>query len=299
MGQERHQQASGSPGTEPLIITCAITGDHQKSEHPDQPVTLDEQVAAARDAVVAGAAIIHIHGRRQDNPRLASVDPDRYREINEAIRAACPDVLIDNTQMAVPLGERTRLAGRLFQYTSANLAARPDIMSLNPGPMTFRGGNGSSSALITTFDETERMALELREAGIKPQVFLYHPGHLDILHHLIERGALASPYWVQLVFGQQVGNPATVDAFSFMTRNLPAGCLYQTCALGRDAIRLNLFAMVEGGHVRTGMEDALEFTPGVPVRGNGQLVERIARFAADLGRSVAMPREARTLLGMA
>lgn len=287
----------------PVIVTCAITGDQRKADNPALPAALDEQVAAAREARAAGATIVHIHGRDPDDPSKPARDPQRYAAINQAIRDAVPGVLIDNTQFTRPLGALPGLAGTLHAYT-ADLAdlgdARPDILSLNPNPMTFRGsGSSPSSVLVTSFDDTLRTAFALRENGVKPQVFIYHPGGLDLLGELIARDAIAKPYFVQLVFGQQGGIGAGLDAFLYVTRNLPPETIYQTCALGPAAIRMNLLALLHGGHVRTGMEDALDYLPGEPATGNAQLVERIARFARDLGRPVASPAETRQLLGLA
>jgi 3-keto-5-aminohexanoate cleavage enzyme len=192
------------------------------------------------------------------------------------------------------------LAGALHAYTADLGDARPDILSLNPNPMTFRGsGSSPSSVLVTSFDDTLRTAFTMREKGVKPQVFIYHPGGLDLLGELIARDAIAKPYFVQLVFGQQGGIGASLDSFLYITRNLPSETIYQACALGSAAIRMNLLSLLHGGHVRTGMEDALDYLPGEQATGNAQLVERIVRFARDLGRLVASPAETRRLLGLA
>ena len=171
-------------------------------------------------------------------------------------------------------------------------------MSLNPGPMTFRGSDSPSRALVTTFDDTARTASLMRERGIKPQVFIYHPGHLDILHDLLERDLLAPPPFVQLVFGQQGGISATPESFLYMVRNLPPGCVYQTCALGLAAFEMNTLAILYGGHVRTGMEDTLLIRPDEPVKSNAQLVTRIVQFATDIGRPIATPEQTRQILGI-
>ena len=172
-------------------------------------------------------------------------------------------------------------------------------MALNPGPMTFRGKGGSpSSVIVTTFDDTERAAKTLRERNIKPQVFLYHPGHLDILEELIARDALDRPYFVQLVFGQQSGIPTSLENVLSMVRNLPEGCIFQTCALGLEAVQVNTLSILLGGHVRTGLEDCLMYQRDEPAQSNVQLVERIARIANDLGRPVASAEEARRMLGL-
>ena len=170
-------------GMPPVIVTCATTGEHRKHDHPRLPASAEEQAEAAKALFAAGARIIHIHGRVAGDPDKDANDPQRYREINELIRTAAPDILIDNTQTVAEVSiEPHAILGTVHYYKSAPIEARPDLMALNPGPMTFRGkGARPSGVCIATFDETERTANALREVGIKPQVFLYHPGHLDLL----------------------------------------------------------------------------------------------------------------------
>ena len=287
-------------GMPPLIITCAVTGGHHKDQNPSVPVTAEEQAETAAAVYAAGAQIIHIHGREADNPSQSSNDPERLRAINALIRSKSPHIIIDNTQTVRELSiDPTELLGTAYRFKSSPLEAQPEIMALNPGPMTFRGGDNSpSSVLVTTFDDTERVANTLRERSIKPQVFLYHPGHLDLLEYLTTRDALDKPYFVQLVFGQQSGISTSPDNFLSMVRNLPEDCIFQTCALGLEAIQVNVLSILLGGHVRTGMEDSLFYQRDVPVTDNVQLVERIIRIANDLGRRTATGQEARQMLGL-
>lgn len=281
----------------PLIITCAITGDHQKTENPNLPTSEEEQAMAAAEVEASGAAIVHIHGRQAGDDTKGSYDAADYRRINSAMRSKAPRIMIDNTQTVAPLetGSASLLA-KVFYYKSAPMDANPELMSLNPGPMTFRGNPGS--AYLASFDDTARAATEMRERGIKPQVFMYHPGHLDLISYLIQRDVLEKPYFVQLVFGQQSGIPCTSDSVLYMTRNLPAETIFQTCALGLDAVEVNTLSILLGGHVRTGMEDALEYRRGELAAGNGQLVTRIVSIANQLGRRVATIEEARAMLGL-
>jgi 3-keto-5-aminohexanoate cleavage enzyme len=287
-------------GMPPVIVTCATTGEHRKRDHARLPASAEEQAEAAKALFAAGARIIHIHGRVAGDSDREANDPQRYREINELIRAAAPHILIDNTQTVAEVSiEPHAILGTVLYYKSAPIEARPDLMALNPGPMTFRGrGARPSGVCITTFDETERTANALREAGIKPQVFLYHPGHLDLLEYLITKQALDPPYFVQLVFGQQSGINAGPDSVLYMLRNLPPGCVFQTCALGLHSIQVNTMALLLGGHVRTGMEDSLLFQKDQVVQDNVQCVTRVVRIAGELGRRVATATEARTMLGL-
>ncbi len=89
-------------GMPPLIITVAITGGaHVKDANPALSETPEEQAESAFEAYQAGASMIHIHARRPDNPRLASADPERYREVAQLIRAKCPDVIVNLPPAAV------------------------------------------------------------------------------------------------------------------------------------------------------------------------------------------------------
>ncbi len=295
-----------SEGMPPVIISAVVTGGHQKSENPAVPVTAEEQADAAAEVFAAGATIIHIHARQADDPTQGSHEAARYREINNLMRAKAPQILVDNSQGFADLTTTgSDFVGTAHHYKSAPIEAGPDIMAFNPGPMTFRGGaaytggdSGPSKVTVATFDDSERTAHRLRERGIKPQVFLYHPGHLDILDYLIQRDALDKPYFLQLVFGQQSGINTSMDSFLYMVRNLPEDSLFQTCALGLEELQVNVMAMLLGGHVRTGLEDCIHYQRGELARSNAQMVERIARFANDLGRGVATIEETRRMLGI-
>jgi len=295
-----------SEGMPPVIISAVVTGGHQKSENPAMPVTAEEQADAAAEVFAAGATIIHIHARQAVDPTQACPEADRYRGINAMIRAKGAQILGENAQ---GIGDRTTegsdFVGTAHHYKSAPIDAGPDIMAFNPGPMTFRGGaaytgggSGPSKVTLATFDDSERTAHRLRERGIKPQVFIYHPGHLDILDYLIQRDALDKPYFLQLVFGQQSGINTSMDSFLYTVRNLPEDSLFQTCALGLEEIQVNVMAMLLGGHVRTGLEDCIHYQRGELARSNAQMVERIARIANDLGRGVATIDETRRMLGI-
>jgi 3-keto-5-aminohexanoate cleavage enzyme len=61
---------------------------------------------------------------------------------------------------------------------------------------------------------------------------------------------------------------------------------------------LTTLSVVLGGHARVGMEGNLYDRRAEPVRDSAQLVERAVRSVEERERPVAMPREARALLGV-
>lgn len=292
-------------GMPPVIISVAITGTNQKSGNPAVPVSAEEQADEALAVFEAGASIVHFHARQPDDPSEFAHSIDRYREINDLIRSKAP-MLVDNSQGVLDLpSEGSGLLGTAH-FVVPQAEAEPDIMALNPGPMTFRGGaaytgggDSPSKVFISTFDDAEQAANRLRDNGVKPQVFIYHPGHLDVLDYLISREALEKPYFLQLVFGQESGIAMSMESFNYTLRNLPEDSIFQTCALGLEAVQVNTMAILSGGHVRTGLEDCLHYQRGELAQSNVQLVERISRIAKDLGRQVATVEETKEILQIA
>ncbi len=78
---------------EKLIITAAISGaEVTKEMNPNVPYTKAEFVREAKSAYDAGASIIHLHVRKDDG--TPTQDKARFKEIIDAIKEVCPDVII-------------------------------------------------------------------------------------------------------------------------------------------------------------------------------------------------------------
>jgi 3-keto-5-aminohexanoate cleavage enzyme len=110
---------------------------------------------------------------------------------------------------------------------------------------------------------------------------------------LHEEGLLPAPLCFQFVLGVG-GVPASISQVEHMRSLIPDDARWSVCALGPRQLPLNLYCLAEGGHVRTGLEDNIYFRKG-ELATNVQLVERIGRIAAELGRPVATPAEARRI----
>ena len=94
---------------EKLIITAAICGAEVTKEHnPAVPYTVEEMVREAKSAYDAGAAVIHVHVRKDDG--TPTQDRERFREVLDAIRAAVPEaILIPSTGGATGITPEERL----------------------------------------------------------------------------------------------------------------------------------------------------------------------------------------------
>ena len=114
---------------EKAILTCALTGVLTNPKQHPVPVTPAQMAAEARDAFNAGASVMHVHLRMQDEGlgHLPSWDPDVAASIIGAIREACPGVIINLT---------TGVIGQDISGPEACIRrVRPEIAACNAGSL--------------------------------------------------------------------------------------------------------------------------------------------------------------------
>lgn len=273
---------------EKLIITAALTGGiHGKETNPALPEQPDEIIRDAVRCHEAGAAVVHLHARDRAGKGVA--DARIFREMNEGIRARC-GVIIQNTTggPGLPIAERI-----------TSLDAAPEMASLNMGSVVFFH-EGRELPFINLRSEIEAFAAAMLERGIKPEMEVYNPSMFGEVDNLIKRGLLSKPYYINFVMGVggMGGFPGTMKNLAMMIDTLPAGAVFNVSGIGRAQLPMNTMAILAGGHARTGLEDCVMYGRGEPAKSNAQLVERVARLARELGREIATPDEARSILGM-
>lgn len=273
---------------EKLIITAALTGGiHGKEANPALPEQPDEIIRDAVRCHEAGAAVVHLHARDRAGKGVA--DARIFREMNEGIRARC-GIVIQNTTggPGLPIAERI-----------TSLDAAPEMASLNMGSVVFFHG-GRELSFINLRSEIEAFAAAMLERGIKPEMEVYNPSMFGEVDNLIKRGLLSKPYYINFVMGVggMGGFPGTMKNLAMMIDTLPAGAVFNVSGIGRAQLPMNTMAILAGGHARTGLEDCVMYGRGEPAKSNAQLVERVARLARELGREIATPDEARSILGM-
>lgn len=272
----------------PLIICAAVTGGvPARAKTPHHPVT----PAAVADAAVAcwraGAAIVHIHARRPDETTCSDVDA--YRDTIERIRAAGCDAILSLS--AGDDGGRTEHAQRLRV-----VEAGEELVSLDLGPINLgaRMYDNRPSYL-------REMAKRMLERRVKPEIDVLDSGHLDSLAWLIKEGLVTPPYHIQLVFGVPGGLPLDPRLLPVLLSRLPPDSEWSISCQTSDFetfLRFQMAAFVDGGHVRTGMEDHVYVRPGELARGNEDMVAQWVQTANTWGRPVASPADVRRMLGI-
>jgi 3-keto-5-aminohexanoate cleavage enzyme len=265
---------------EPLVITVAPVGAEVRPEDtPYLPVTPEQLGATAAACAEAGAAMIHVHCREDDGTNTHAVA--RFGEALAAIRAASDLIVQFSTGGAIGMTPAER---------AAPLALRPEMATLSCGTVNF-----GDDVFENSFPIMRGILAAMRTYGVTPELELFDRGHLANAVRLQREGLLAFPHHCDIVLGVPGGLDATVENLVEFVRALPPGCTWSVAGIGRMQLPLAAVAVAMGGHVRVGLEDNLYYEKGRLAR-NEELVARVVRIAAELGRPTATPSQAREIL---
>lgn len=298
---------------EKVIISTAVTGSvnvPSQSEH--LPITPDEIVSSALEAVAAGSAIIHLHARHPDGR------PAWQAEVYEQI---VPRIL-DQTDAVINITTGGSSAMTMEERLAGALRFAPELASLNMGSMNFVYSgiadkvtewkhdwekqyvlNTYSQPFINSFDRIEHTLRELGEGlGTRFEYECYDIGHLYTLAHFAERGLAKPPFLIQGVFGILGGIGAHHENLTHMVavadKLFGDDYSFSAFAAGRAQMQFATHSAWLGGHVRVGLEDSLWIGKGELATSNAQQVTKMRAVVEDLGRQIATPDDARRMLAL-
>jgi len=264
-----------------LIITAAMIGAEVTREHnPNLPVAPVEIADAAYDCYEAGASILHLHVREDDQTPTQS--GDRFRETIELIKDRCNIVIQVSTGGAVGMTAEERLQPVYLQ---------PEMATLSTGSINF-----GDDVFLNPPAYLKEFARVMKENGVKAEVEVFDVGMINNALQLVKEGLLEEPLHFDFVMGVPGGIPGTLKNLLHLVESIPSGSTWTVAGMGRYELPLGTAAIIMGGHVRVGFEDNIYYEKGVLAESNAQLVERIARVADIHGRAVASPDEARGIL---
>jgi len=280
------------------ILTCALNGVLTDPRKHPVPVTPDELAASAKEAYDAGASIMHIHFRMQGEGmgHLPSWEPAVAKACADAIREACPGVIVNQT---------TGVVGRDVSGPIACLEAlRPEIAACNAGSLNYlktrRNGTWAWPPMLfdNPVDKVEEMLQAMQRVGALPEFECFDTGIVRSIAMYLQVGMAESAQY-NFVMGVASGMPADVDLLEILLRYKHPASHWQCTLIGRQEIwPVHRKAAELGGMLRTGVEDTFYLPDGERTSGNGQLIEHLAAVARDVGREVASPAEAREMLGL-
>jgi len=307
----REERVAGQ-GIRPVIVTCAVTGSvHVPSQSPYLPLTPTEIAESAIGAAEAGASILHLHARTPENGR-PTPDPDVFMTFLPEIK--------ERTESVINITTGGGQGMTLEQRLAAAMRAKPEMCSLNMGSMNFgrypimnrikeyrfdweEADLESSRDYIfrNTYKDIEYILRELGDThGVRFEFECYDVGHLYNLAHMVDRGLIKPPFFVQTIFGILGGIGPDPEDLLHMRRTADRlfGNDYLWSILGAGRHQMNLLTMgaIMGGNVRTGLEDNIYLGKGELAKTNADLVSKIVRILRELSLDIATPEQTREML---
>ena len=279
-----------------VIITAALSGAGTfKQNNPAVPYTPEEFADAAEKAFKAGAAVVHVHAKRDDG--MPTHEIQRIRDTYNAIKDRVPDVIV---QLSSAVGPVATAEQRIAQI----IDIKPEMASLNTNTMNFSFLDRKTGIIIydnvftNTFTMLQDFGKAMESNNVKPEIEVYDLGGLDNFILINKQGFFSKPYNINFVWGVAGGQRFRPDVFMSMVNALPPDSNFSTCGVGTDEFPACLQSLIAGGNIRVGLEDNTRMPNGELAKGNYELVEWAVNAVQSIGREVANSKEAREIIGI-
>lgn len=267
-----------------LILTLAPTGNvPTRKLNPHAPLTIEEIVADVKKCADLGVSLAHLHIR--DEELLPTSDRGIYKQLVDALDREGVNV-IKQLSTGARSGENT------VDYRGQMLDLNVEMASLSTGSSNFPTSvNANSPDLIKGLSE------KMLDHNIKPEIEIFDGSMIANAIKLEKKGILKGPLHFNLVMNVPGSLPGTPRNLMYLVESLPKGATWTVSGIGRAQVPMLTMAILMGGHVRTGLEDALKYDANT-LATNEMLVKRVIRIANELGREIATPEEARQILSI-
>jgi 3-keto-5-aminohexanoate cleavage enzyme len=268
----------------PLIINAAISGSLSKHAMPNLPKDPEDIGRMAVEVWRAGASVVHIHAKDDDGEHTGRLE--FFRRSMDYIRNADCDVVINlTTSFSASTVDD-------WETRFGPVTLGPELASFDAGTMNFNDHVFANSPAFL-----RELAARMQKHRVKPEIEIFDVGQIGNALRLAEEGLIDDPLYMQFVLGVNGGAPANAKQLVHLVESLPKGSVWSVAGIGRHQLPMDTFAILMGGHARTGVEDNWYYSKG-RLATNVDLVERLAGLSRALGREVATPAQAREILGI-
>lgn len=284
----------------PVMIEAAIS-----PFRTDAPVADASGLAAeAKACLAAGAAIVHHH---HDNRLDAAEAIAALIGFSRTVLAEHPDALLYPGIMAGKSGREH--AQHLEPMAEAGVLglAPVDPGAAVPYDLDDEGHPTGHGYVWNSFSTARAVTAAMRARGVPLTIGVYEPVQLRWALACEAAGKLPPGSMVKLYFGGgwslfnrgkpalNFGLPPTTQALDLYLAMMEGSRLTWNVGIMGDSLTrspLARYALEKGGHLRVGIEDIAEVTDQT----NVETVEAAKALAAEVGRPVASPRAAVSLL---
>ena len=218
------------------VITCSLNGVLTDPKQHNVPVTPEQMAREAKAAFNAGASVMHVHLRQQEPNKghLPSWDVSVSKEIQQAIREACPGVIINHT---------TGTSGPHYQGAlDCVRETRPEIAACNAGSLNYLKVKSDNTWAWPPmmFDNAVEKVQEyldvMKVAGTIPEFECFDVGIVRCVNMYRQTGMYSGPLEYNFVMGVASGMPADPELLPILLKaalRLVAGQQLPVAVVGR------------------------------------------------------------------
>jgi len=287
----------------PVIIEAAINGGSSKRRNPNVPRKPSEIIDSTYRCLDAGASIIHAHN--SDYTLTGRAAADDYLEAWRVILDRRPGTL----------WYPTLCGGRDVREVLEHIAILADEVPLRIGvvdPGSTNLGRPGEDGLPTgvvyrnSYDDIRTSFDFCDQRGLGPSLAIYEPGFMQTTLAYLKAGKLPQGAMVKFYFGGAYGMfgkgpgvtfglpPSENALLAYLDMIEGTGLPWSVSVWGGDLLQTPVarLALERGGHLHVGLEEH----SGTRTPTNEALVQEAAALAAQVGRPLATPAQAATLL---
>ena len=279
-----------SSSADRIIVNLCPTGMvPRRAKVPAVPITPEEIAKDVRRCYDAGASMVHLHARLDDEE--PTWRPEVFTAICDAVVRDVPEIVVVVTTSGRNWSELEKRSASL----TVDGRSKPEMASLTLGSMNFASGPSVNSP-----DTIQNLAAAMYERDIVPELEVFDVGMMNYARSLADKGILKPPFYVNVLLGSRGTADVSAANAAAMLSALPDGATWAFAGIGRSQVAANTLGTALGGHVRVGLEDNpyYDWNDRASETTNARLVERAVRVAEELGRTPATPDEARDVIGL-
>ena len=285
-----------------IISACLCGAGTRREQAPTVPYTPEEIARQVVDVARAGAAVAHIHVRKDTTlpdgtfvEAYKSMDLGQFTQTvtlaKQYLAEAGLDILINLTTSGGEYEDYKRL-----QHLSA---LQPDLCSFDPGTL-----NWANSYI---FENSPRflnlLADEVVKTNVKPEFEIFDTGFIDSANPYIKTHNIPGDPYYQFIMGVGGAMPGTAGNLAFLVDKLPENAIWSVSGIGKAHMPMMLAGLALGcDGLRVGLEDNVMYgkdeNGNKVIATNVMLVERAVRLAKEAGRQIATADDARKILGI-
>lgn len=241
------------------IINLCPTGTQSSKENSLAPIQWNEVIDDVLLCYEGGITMVHLHARDEEGRN--TYKKEVFQRILDGLKQGAPDLILG-----------VSLSGRYY----SDRTLRAEVLSLRPdfGSLTMSSLNFPQAESINNPETILWLLDEMKTYGVLPEIECFDSGMLNYTQHLIRKGLIPSPVYINIILGNLFNAQVTPGTIAEIKSQLPQDAKVCFGGIAGAQLKANLYGLMEADGVRIGLEDNFYLTNKIKTR-NIDLLNRI------------------------